>query len=64
MTLSKPSRMFASGDANTLFLTLPAAIVSDSQFPFAADDTVQITIDGDSLQITPIPEHSEEGSSG
>jgi hypothetical protein len=63
MTLSKPSRLFTSGDATTLFLTLPAAVVSDSQFPFAADDTVQVTIEGDSVRITPLPDHSEAGPS-
>lgn len=53
MTLTKLSRIFASGDAATLYLTVPAAVVSDSQFPFEADDTIQITIEGNSLRISP-----------
>ncbi|EMA63679.1 hypothetical protein [Halorubrum lipolyticum] len=53
MTLTKPSRVFASADANTLSLTLPAAVVSDSQFPFEADETIQVTIEGNSLRVSP-----------
>ena len=52
MTITRLSRIFASGDATTLYLTLPAAIVADSQFPFAADDAVRVTIDGDALRVT------------
>lgn len=56
MTSTKPSRIFASGDATTLYVTIPAGIVSDSQFPFDADDDVRVTIDGDRLVVT-----AEEG---
>jgi hypothetical protein len=59
MSKTKPSRIFASGDATTLYLTLPAAIVSDSQFPFGPDDTVQITIDNGGLRIMPINDSTE-----
>lgn len=52
MTTTKSSRIFASGDANTLYLTLPAAIVSDSQFPFAADDIVRISIENGDIRVT------------
>jgi virulence-associated protein VagC len=53
MTTSHPSRLFASGTANTLYATIPAQLVTDSQFPFDADDLVTVTIDGDRLIITP-----------
>lgn len=52
MTTSHSSRLFASGTANTLYATIPAEIVTDSQFPFEADDAVTVTIDGDRLVIT------------
>jgi hypothetical protein len=52
MTTTHPSRLFASGTANTLYATIPAQLVTDSQFPFDADDLVTITIDGDRLIIT------------
>lgn len=55
MTTTKRSRIFSSGNATTLYLTLPAAVVSDSQFPFAPDDAVQVIIDGETLQITAEP---------
>lgn len=53
MTTSHQSRVFASGNATTLYVTIPAQIVSDSQFPFKTDDEVTVTIDGDNLLITP-----------
>lgn len=59
MTITHTSRIFASGEAATLFLTLPAAVVSDSTFPFAVDDTVHVTIDGDALHITAEPPELE-----
>lgn len=52
MTTSHPSRLFTSGNANTLSATIPAQIVTDSQFPFEADDAITVTIDGDHLIIT------------
>lgn len=52
MATSKTSRIFASGDATTLYLTIPAQVVSDSQFPFEADEGVRVTIDGDRLIVT------------
>jgi hypothetical protein len=52
MTTTRSSRIFASGDATTLYVTIPADVVADSQFPFAADETVTVSIDGDSLVVT------------
>lgn len=53
MATTKPSRIFDSGNAKTLYLTIPAEVVSDSQFPFDVDDEVRVTIDGDQLIVTP-----------
>jgi len=58
MTTTHPSRIFASGDATTLYVTIPAQVVSDSQFPFEADHDVTVTINGGRLVIT----HREDGS--
>jgi hypothetical protein len=52
MPTTHPSRLFASGDASTLYATIPAALVTDSQFPFDVDQPVTVSIDGDSLTIT------------
>lgn len=52
MAITHSSRIFEAGDATTLYVTIPAGIVSDSQFPFTADDAVTVTIDGDRLLIT------------
>jgi hypothetical protein len=51
MTTTHPSRIFDSGSANTLYVTIPAAIVSDSSFPFEADQPVTVTIEGDRLTV-------------
>lgn len=51
MTTTHPSRIFDSGPATTLYGTIPAQVVADSQFQFKYDDAVTITIDGDQLVI-------------
>jgi virulence-associated protein VagC len=60
MATSHDSRIFASGTATTLYVTVPAQVVSDSQFPFETDDAVTVTIDDDQLVITPNSEQSDE----
>lgn len=52
MAATHPSRIFANGTATTLYVTIPAEVVSDSQFPFDVDDDVIITIDGNRLVVT------------
>lgn len=53
MAKTQTSRIFTSGDAATLFVTIPASVATDSQFPFQADDEVVVNIADDSLVITP-----------
>jgi hypothetical protein len=60
MTTSHPSRIFNSGDATTLYVTIPAQVVSDSQFPFEIDDAVTVTINDDELVISPNTEEPDE----
>jgi pyruvate/2-oxoglutarate/acetoin dehydrogenase E1 component len=45
MATSHDSRIFHSGTASTLFVTIPARVVAASQFPFEADDAVTVSID-------------------
>lgn len=52
MAQSHPSRIFDSGSASTLYVTIPAQVVADSQFPFEPDDAVVVRIEGDSLRVT------------
>lgn len=52
MTTAHSSRIFASGDATTLYVTIPAGVVTDSQFPFEADDEVTVSIEGDRIVVT------------
>lgn len=60
MATVHPSRIFNSGDATTLYVTIPAQVVADSQFPFETDDDVTVRIDGDQLVIAPTTEESDE----
>jgi hypothetical protein len=52
MTTTRRSRMFASGDATTPSLTIPAAVITDAQVPFRAADTVQVSIGDGSRRVT------------
>ena len=58
MVDTRQSRIFTSGNATTLYVTVPADVVSDSQFPFDADDDVVVTIDDDRLLVTPAEDDS------
>ena len=60
MATFHPSRIFNSGDASTLYVTIPAQVVTDSQFPFDTDDAVTVRIDGDGLVISPNAEAADE----
>ena len=46
MVTAHDGRIFASGNATTLYVTIPAQVASGSQFSFEADDAVTVTIDG------------------
>lgn len=60
MVDTHPSRIFASGDATTLYVTIPAQVVADSQFAFEPDDDVSVSIDGDRLIVTASPTEESE----
>lgn len=52
MTTSQSSRLFASGHTTTLCATVPAQLVTDSQFRLAADEAITVAIEGERLIIT------------
>lgn len=52
MTRSHRSRIFPNGPASTLYVTIPAQVASDSQFPFAPEDEVVVSIDGDRVVVS------------
>ena len=51
MTLTGKSTLYGHKKAHTMYITIPAGIASDSQFPFKAGDTVQIVQEGDVLKV-------------
>lgn len=53
MRTTRTNRIFESGEANSPFVTVSAAIVSDSHFPFQADGTVSVEIDRGRLVVAP-----------
>ena len=51
MTDQGKGRIFSSGDANTLFVSIPADIAVDSAFPFEEGQDIEIQIKDDTLVI-------------
>lgn len=51
MTDQGEGRVFSSGDANTLFLSIPSDVAVDSAFPFEEGDEVEIRIDGSRIIV-------------
>lgn len=49
-------RVFSSGKAKTLYVSIPSAVVSDSTFPFEEGETVTIRIENEELRVTPTDE--------
>lgn len=63
MTLEGKGRLFKSGEANTLYASIPSAVASDSAFPFEEDETVTVHIEGDELRVIPTEEEDGQPSS-
>lgn len=53
------SRIFRSGNATTLYVTIPAEVVSDSQLPLDAAQEVTVTIDEDQLTVSKSNEETD-----
>ena len=45
MTTLGTGRMISAGRANTKYITIPSAVVGDSQFPFEEGEEVTVLID-------------------
>lgn len=56
MTDEGQGRVFSSGDANTLFISIPSDVAVDSAFPFEEGQEVKIRITDDTLVIERIEE--------
>lgn len=52
MALQGSGRVFRSGEANTLYVSIPATVVTDSAFPFEESESVTVHVKGDGLRIT------------
>lgn len=60
MALQKLGRIFSSGEANTLYASIPSTVATDSAFPFEDGDLVTISIEVDGIRITPIDEATDQ----
>lgn len=47
-------RVFSSGDANTLFVSIPADVAVDSAFPFEEGEDIKIKIEDGKLIVEAI----------
>jgi hypothetical protein len=54
LMLKATAKLFKHPKANTCYLVLPASLVTDSQFPFAKDEKVSISIEGSRLIIAKV----------
>lgn len=49
--LKASSKLYKHPKASTLYLVLPSILVTDSQFPFGCDESVEVCIEGKQLVI-------------
>lgn len=61
MVNSSEGRVFSSGGARTLYITIPADLAVDSSFPFETEDEVLVKIDDGKLIIEKIETPKETG---
>lgn len=59
MALESEGRIFRSGEANTLYVSIPSAVATDSAFPFEDGETVTVSIEDGEVRITPTDEERE-----
>jgi len=60
MVLKAKSRILKNPDANTQYVTIPASMTLDSQYPFKPNDTVELEIDEkkETLTVRRLPQAS------
>jgi len=56
MTKTGRTKIYKHQTANTLYLTIPAGMASDSAFPFKEGQKVMLVFDNDCLHVFPDPE--------
>lgn len=60
MALQGTGRVFSSGQAETLYVSIPSPVATDSGFPFDEGESVTVSIDDGEIRIT----HTEETTDG
>lgn len=51
--------MFSSGEARTLYVSIPSRVATDSAFPFADGETVRVRIEDGQVCIAPTDDEAE-----
>lgn len=51
MTLMGNSKVYKHPKANTLYISIPANMASDSAFPFKEGDTINLSVENDCLYV-------------
>jgi c-di-GMP-binding flagellar brake protein YcgR len=62
MVLKAKSKIFQNRDAKTQYITIPASIASDSQYPFTAGQEIEIIVNPDNSKIEILFTNSEKPS--
>lgn len=52
-------RVFSSGEARTLYVSIPSRVATDSAFPFADGETVHVSIEDGMVCIAPSDDEAE-----
>ena len=60
MTLTGTSTLYQHPKAKTMYLTIPAGIASDSQFPWKPGDLLTLSLEGKTLKVKLAIEGEEE----
>lgn len=61
MALQGTGRVFSSGRAETLYVSIPSPVATDSAFPFADGESVTVSIDVGELRVTRAEKPSDGG---
>lgn len=52
-------RVFSSGEARTLYVSIPSRVATDSAFPFSDGETVCVSIEDGMVCIAPTDDEAE-----
>lgn len=59
MSLRSNGRIFESGEARTLYVSIPSEVATDSSFPFEKGEDVTVSIHDGGLRVTSEDEESK-----